>query len=146
MDNISFEDLMNDDLYTSRNLLQLTNEVENEIENEFMIDDSEIIGAYLIFHLKTFCECCGTTKTPQWRKGWFCPLLNHRVLLCNACGMKYNKPQKQFCKTCKEFSKPKEPINIWMRCLQCKEFYHKICLNMLDDIKHIYVCSNCLFL
>lgn len=51
----------------------------------------ETAGAYLISHLRPYCENCGTFETSQWRKGWTSGLLTHSVLLCNACGLKYHK-------------------------------------------------------
>src|SRR5437868_114074 len=40
--------------------------------NNFMDTSPDILlGAYLMSHLRTACENCGTTSTPQWRKGWF---------------------------------------------------------------------------
>ena len=33
------------------------------------------------------CDNCGTTRTPNWRKGW--PLANGLFAnLCNACGIR----------------------------------------------------------
>ena len=41
----------------------------------------EALGAYLMCHLRQYCEGCGTPDTPQWRKGWHSEVLQHSVLL-----------------------------------------------------------------
>lgn len=40
------------------------------------------------------CSSCGTRKTPYWRDGW-----ESGILLCNACGIRYQK-YKKFCAEC----------------------------------------------
>ncbi len=66
--------------------------------------------------------------TPQWRKGWFSPLLNRSVLLCNACGLKYHK--NQFCPYCyfvygKEHSEKHN--HGWLTCNYCSRWVHVNC-------------------
>ncbi|KAI9014804.1 hypothetical protein BC832DRAFT_546523 [Gaertneriomyces semiglobifer] len=51
-----------------------------------------------------FCRQCGTTQSPEWRKGPFGP-----KTLCNACGLAYSKKQRRLNKAAekaKEGTKP----------------------------------------
>lgn len=58
----------------------------------------------ILFHMKPRCQSCGTSETPQWRRGW--PHVSQKqseknknsritrwdcVTLCNACGIRYNR-------------------------------------------------------
>jgi len=88
-----------------------------------------LLGAYLVSHLQHRCENCGTSETPQWRKGWYEAILNRSVVLCNACGVKYNK--NQFCAYCK-FVYYKEdldskPKSFWLNCRTCHRYVHHDC-------------------
>jgi len=88
--------------------------------------DDEMVGAVLISHLRQHCENCATYITPQWRKGWFSDILNHSVLLCNACGLKFNKGQ--FCSYCKfVYGKEQRMGEIWLACDQCTRWVHRKC-------------------
>eukprot|EP01115_Flamella_aegyptia_P001448 TRINITY_DN123_c0_g1_i1.p1 TRINITY_DN123_c0_g1~~TRINITY_DN123_c0_g1_i1.p1 ORF type:complete len:179 (+),score=45.73 TRINITY_DN123_c0_g1_i1:325-861(+) len=92
-------------------------------------DPDILLGAYLMAHLRNTCENCGTTNTPQWRKGWYSALLGRTVLLCNACGIKYAK--NQFCSHC-NFIYSKEHGNhhdsdIWLTCATCYRWTHIDC-------------------
>lgn len=43
---------------------------------------------------KKVCSSCGTRKTPYWRDGW-----ESGIMLCNACGIRYQK-YKKYCSEC----------------------------------------------
>ena len=58
------------------------------------------------------CSSCGTSKTPYWRDGWGGP-----VVLCNACGLRYQK-FKKYCWTCKYIPRKEEHSS--ERCANCK--------------------------
>lgn len=58
------------------------------------------------------CSSCGTSKTPYWRDGWGGP-----VVLCNACGLRYQK-FKKYCLTCKYIPRKEEHSS--ERCTNCK--------------------------
>jgi len=88
--------------------------------------DDELVGAILVSHLRQHCENCGTHVTPQWRKGWFSDVLNHSVLLCNACGLKFHKGQ--FCPYCKYvYGKEQRIEEIWLACDTCGRWVHRSC-------------------
>jgi len=117
-----------------------------------------LLGAYLMSHLRSACENCGTTNTPQWRKGWFSEILNRSVLLCNACGIKYAK--KQYCPHCnyiygKEIDRQSDA---WLVCSVCSRWVHMECerlhlegQNIMDVERKIhpfslnrnYLCPGC---
>jgi len=85
-----------------------------------------LLGAYLVSHLRQHCENCGTLNTPQWRKGWHSEVLNHSVLLCNACGLKFHK--NQFCPYCKfVYSKEQKISSAWLTCEYCGRWVHGEC-------------------
>jgi len=93
------------------------------------------MGAYLVTHLQQRCENCLTCETPQWRKGWFSTLLQRWVVLCNACGLKFNK--NQFCPYCmyvyyKEEER-KYQQNNWATCRTCQRWVHLVCENQYGD-------------
>jgi len=90
-------------------------------------DPDILLGAYLMSHLRQHCENCGTFVTPQWRKGWFSEVLNHSVLLCNACGLKFHKGQ--FCTYCKFVYGKEQKLSssIWLTCDQCGRCVHREC-------------------
>ena len=90
--------------------------------------DDEILGAYFISSLCNRCEQCGTTQTPQWRKGWYSKLLNRAVILCNACGLKYSK--YQYCPYCNYIYYKGEDWNskyVWISCDNCPRWVHVDC-------------------
>jgi len=93
------------------------------------------LGAYLVAHLQQRCENCLTSETPQWRKGWYSVLLQRSVVLCNACGLKFNK--NQFCPYCmfvyyKEEER-KYQHNNWVTCKTCQRWVHLVCENQYGD-------------
>lgn len=87
-----------------------------------------MLGAYLVNHLQQRCENCGTGETPQWRKGWFSSILNRTVVLCNACGLKFNK--NQYCPYCMYVyykEEDKKAQNTWVSCDTCHRWVHIEC-------------------
>jgi len=86
-----------------------------------------LLGAYLISHLKTCCENCGATDTPQWRRGYYSEILGKYTNLCNKCGIKYNK--NQFCLYCKYiYGKEQDKAsNVWLTCNGCGRWSHIQC-------------------
>ena len=57
------------------------------------------------------CTSCGASKTPYWRDGW-----GTEVVLCNACGLRYQK-FKKFCLACKYIPRKEEQQS--EQCSQC---------------------------
>jgi hypothetical protein len=57
------------------------------------------------------CTSCGASKTPYWRDGW-----GSEVVLCNACGLRYQK-FKKFCLSCKYIPRKEEQQSD--QCSQC---------------------------
>ncbi len=57
----------------SLNNAQTKREEKSNINMNNLMDTSPdiLLGAYLMTHLRNACENCGTTNTPQWRKGWY---------------------------------------------------------------------------
>eukprot|EP01114_Cavostelium_apophysatum_P004108 TRINITY_DN1426_c0_g1_i1.p1 TRINITY_DN1426_c0_g1~~TRINITY_DN1426_c0_g1_i1.p1 ORF type:complete len:229 (+),score=23.64 TRINITY_DN1426_c0_g1_i1:332-1018(+) len=89
-------------------------------------EEDVLFGAYLVSHMKQHCENCGTYVTPQWRKGWYSGVLNHSVLLCNACGLKFHKGQ--FCAYCHEvYGKEAKLSDGWLDCSSCGRWTHETC-------------------
>jgi len=124
----------------------LTNKNKN---TENMID---LTGAYLLSAIKTktnYCASCGANKTSLWRKGWYDPLLNRPVHLCNACGLKFCK--MQYCPYCKyvysmhDLAKEKF---IWTTCLYCSRYAHNTCICLSGQTKNknnnSYICPKCI--
>ena len=62
---------------------------------------------------KKVCISCKTKKTPYWREGW-----NRGVLLCNACGIRYQK-YKKYCFTC--FSIVRKDERGRLHCPECQK-------------------------
>ena len=114
-------------------------------------------GALLMSHLRNHCESCWTVDTPQWRKGWYSPILGRVVLLCNACGLKYHK--NQFCSYCKfvygkeiDKTSPK-----FITCTECEKCVHVECEKRYGNwsiwakqyhmsesaIRAEYICAEC---
>lgn len=83
---------------TEYNPANMLGPVFNNLQPERPCSPDVTLGAYFISHLNQICENCGVTETPQWRKGWYSNVLQHTVLLCNKCGLKYMK--NQFCPYC----------------------------------------------
>jgi hypothetical protein len=109
------------------------------------IEDPDL-AAYLISHLQPFCENCGTRDTPQWRKGWYSKVLNRHHLLCNACGIRYNK--QQFCPLCGYiYAKDKEAKNTredyYLACQACDRWTHLDCAKQIGEISPDADGSNC---
>ncbi|PRP87497.1 hypothetical protein PROFUN_00708 [Planoprotostelium fungivorum] len=107
----------------------------NHPEDTLYDELDETAGAYLISHLRPYCENCGTFETSQWRKGWTSGLLTHSVLLCNACGLKYHK--NQYCPFChyiygKEDEKQTQKED-WLVCRSCGRRCHKECELKMGD-------------
>jgi len=103
-----------------------------------------MLGAYLVSHLRQHCENCGTLQTPQWRKGWHSDVLNHSVLLCNACGLKFHK--NQFCPYCKYvYGKEQKITNIWLTCEYCTRWVHVDCETQYGGCQNNqpYACPDC---
>jgi len=98
----------------------------------------------LVSHLRQHCENCGTLSTPQWRKGWHSEVLNHSVLLCNACGLKFHK--NQFCPYCKYvYGKEQKISNIWLTCEYCARWVHVDCETQYGGCHNNqpYACPDC---
>lgn len=115
------------------------------------------LGAYLLQALCCRCENCGSTNTPQWRKGWYSEVLEKHVLLCNACGLKYSK--NQFCPYCyfvysrssKSKHDDREAGSQWLSCQHCQRWVHIQCertygSTKLGKDKASYVCPHCISL
>jgi len=113
-----------------------------------------MLGAYLMSHLRPYCENCGTFDTPQWRKGWQSDVLGRAVLLCNACGLKYHK--NQYCPYCHYvYGKEQEKqVNCsdctdWLTCQSCGRWCHAECERRYGNEKSFsdnprsYHCPNC---
>nr|BAJ95181.1 predicted protein [Hordeum vulgare subsp. vulgare] len=108
------------------------------------VDEDVLEGAYLMAHFRTYCENCGTDKSPQWRKGWFNDALNRPVNLCNACGLKYHKGS--CCSYCKQvYGKELKPCFDWLSCVGCNRFVHRECETIHggkeNDVE--YLCPSC---
>jgi len=103
-----------------------------------------LLGAYLVSHLRQHCENCGTLSTPQWRKGWHSEVLNHSVLLSNACGLKFHR--NQFCPYCKYvYSKEQKISSVWLTCEYCGRWAHNECEaehGGFQNSQH-YACPDC---
>jgi len=107
------------------------------------------LGAYLMTHLQERCENCETTITPQWRKGWYSSILGRTVVLCNKCGLKYNK--NQFCGYCMYIyykEEDKKASGKWYVCSSCTRWVHASCeakygTGQAPSSKDPYVCPNC---
>jgi hypothetical protein len=54
-------------------------------------DEDVLLATFLLSNLKPICSNCGSTNTPQWRKGWWSNLLQRSIFLCNACGLRFHK-------------------------------------------------------
>jgi len=126
-----------------------TNDTDMSVESDKFSADI-LLGAYLINHLRSHCENCGTFNTPQWRKGWFSTVLNRSVLLCNACGLKYHK--NQFCPHCMfVYSKEHDRVsNGWLVCSFCTRWVHNDCevkhgtyFKTTDGSTKPYACPDC---
>lgn len=111
--------------------------------------DDVVFGAYLMSHLRSHCENCGTFDTPQWRKGWFSNVLNHSVLLCNACGLKFHKGQ--FCPYCHYvYGKENKISEGWITCDDCGRWVHEECESLHENgadlprsPNYAYSCPDC---
>lgn len=122
----------------------------NKVVEDPSLTEDVLVGAFFLQHLHPYCENCGASDTPQWRKGWVSSLLGREVLLCNACGLKYHKGQ--FCPHCK-FVYGKEHDrhvrNSWLRCVQCSRWTHgkceeKACGVSMHQLNHEYFqCVDC---
>jgi hypothetical protein len=76
------------------------------------------------------CAVCGDTDTPQWRKGWDTGVLSRtrvpvRSLLCNACGLKYNKGH--ICQVCHKHAAVANDKPQVAGCQQCSRRVHVAC-------------------
>jgi len=106
-----------------------------------------LLGAYLMTHLQQRCENCGILDTPQWRKGWFSDILNRYVVLCNACGLKYNK--NQFCPHCRYvyYKEEDKKSKDWLVCEGCGRWAHMECEQKYGNPitpGQAYYCPGCL--
>lgn len=77
------------------------------LNREFLED----VAADMVHNLKDakhsrVCSSCGTTITPQWRKGSFIGKSNKQRTLCNSCGIMYQKYGE--CEKCKKSLKKEE--------------------------------------
>jgi hypothetical protein len=109
-------------------------------------DEDLLLGAYLISHLKPSCEHCGVTETAQWRRGYFEPVLNRQIMLCNKCGIKYHK--SQFCPYCKYIygKETDKDQSIWLTCNDCGRWVHSQCElenNSAVPTGYHYRCPDC---
>lgn len=62
---------------------------------------------------KKKCASCKVKKTPYWREGW-----DKSVLLCNACGIRYQK-YKKFCLKCRCIARKDEKGRL--HCPECQD-------------------------
>ena len=62
---------------------------------------------------KKRCSSCFVQKTPYWRDGW-----DDSVLLCNACGIRYQK-YKKYCGKC--FSIARKDEKGRLHCPTCSD-------------------------
>ena len=90
-------------------------------------EGADLIGAYLLLHLKPHCEHCGVSETCQWRKGWKSDVLYSHVLLCNPCGIKY--ANNQVCTLCNCIYNKSHHLKEtdWLVCSNCLRWTHKTC-------------------
>lgn len=126
-----------------------------------------LVGAYLLDHMRTHCEQCGISDTPQWcapmpnrpltanfltsssrRKGWDSPLTNKPVPLCNACGLKFAKKQScPFCNYIYRREEEKARLHEWVGCALCPRYVHIACearSNTPAPTKSlVYLCPEC---
>eukprot|EP01117_Protostelium_nocturnum_P018464 TRINITY_DN7729_c0_g1_i1.p1 TRINITY_DN7729_c0_g1~~TRINITY_DN7729_c0_g1_i1.p1 ORF type:complete len:252 (-),score=50.22 TRINITY_DN7729_c0_g1_i1:131-793(-) len=126
---------------------EMTEETQGSSQEEDLA-----LGAYLISHLRPYCENCGTFVTPQWRKGWQSGALHRSVLLCNACGLKFHK--NQFCPYCHYvYGKEQEKLleieqTDWLTCKMCGRWVHSECerengkMELVEDPDD-YHCPGC---
>jgi len=119
------------------------------------MDPDILLGAYLMSHLRQYCENCGTFETPQWRKGWYSDVLHRSVLLCNACGLKYHK--NQYCPYCHYVYGKEQEKQVfsgdalecgWITCQSCGRWCHTDCEKQYGSEKNLlnprsYSCPNC---
>ncbi|PRP79492.1 hypothetical protein PROFUN_12860 [Planoprotostelium fungivorum] len=104
---------------------------ESEDPDTLITEAETIMGSYLLAHLKTYCENCGVTETPQWRKGWHSEIFHRPVALCNACGIKFSK--QQYCGYCHYiYGKEQEKLHRieqdeWLSCTTCNRWTHSEC-------------------
>lgn len=61
---------------------------------------------------KKSCSSCGTKKTPYWREGW-----EPSVVLCNACGIRYQK-YKKYCTRCVAIARKDDKGRL--HCPECR--------------------------
>jgi len=123
-------------------IVQTQSTTTQDLEKSYSSD--VLLGAYLMSHFRPHCENCGTLNTPQWRKGWFSEVLQHSVLLCNACGLKYHK--NQFCPYCKfVYGKEQKLSNLWLICETCARWVHIECEKRFGGHEHHspYQCPDC---
>jgi len=123
---------------TQMNTSKSTHQLERSNSSDILL------GAYLVSHFKPHCDNCGTMNTPQWRKGWYSDLLQHSVLLCNACGLKYHK--NQFCPYCKfVYGKESKVSSVWLICDTCARWVHGECEKRFGGHSHDvhYSCPDC---
>lgn len=116
-----------------------------------IINDEDSNCAFLLLHLKPFCEACGSTETPQWRKGWHSDILGKKITLCNKCGLKYVK--NQFCPYCMKIYSfecgRKFDSTIWIKCCSCNRLVHRKCefvqkrTTTFKPKFYSYVCPDC---
>lgn len=108
----------------------------NSTEDVTVID----LGVYYMLHLTRSCENCNTTSSPQWRKGWHSHLVDRKVDLCNACGLKFNKDQ--CCPYCFKIFENRKGSNddesVWCSCVDCSRKIHVNCVS-----GGMSLCCNC---
>lgn len=92
-------------------------------------EDTAMVTACLeiLVSLKYHCSTCGTDETPQWRKGWTNPGTGERAMMCNACGLMYNK--NRICLLCHQSVVSKGEVfhNPIIACRGCKHKAHVAC-------------------
>ncbi|PRP73162.1 hypothetical protein PROFUN_03476 [Planoprotostelium fungivorum] len=125
---------------------------EETTPEDAVSDQDLMLGAYLMAHLHVYCENCGTTETPQWRKGWYSDLFKRPVHLCNACGIKYHK--SQHCPYCHYiYGKEQEKLSdeekeAWLTCKSCGRWCHVECerecgSSTMAEKRDSYQCTSC---
>jgi hypothetical protein len=62
--------------------------------NESKLGESREFNGSIIDAKRRICSSCRTSKTPYWREGW-----EFGILLCNACGIRYQK-YRRYCGEC----------------------------------------------
>lgn len=76
------------------------------------ISGSTVPGKHRVLKKKR-CTSCTASKTPYWREGW-----EKAILLCNACGIRYQK-YKKYCLKCLSIARKDDKGRL--HCPDCNE-------------------------